>query len=1017
MLRFFIYLLCLLATKSAFSQTGFSVGPIKTLATDLELLQPPEDSVYIDAGFYSIDFAPDGGLYVTASLGFRIIHISPSGAVTSIAGTGEKCEFPYELDCGEGGPATNAKLALIYDIDVAPDGSIYLSESSTYRIRKIDPNGAISIVAGTGNRDYSGDGGSATSAELYHPLKINVDLSGNLYIEDIRIRKVDQNGIINEFKPPIIFNTPSTELLFKGFSGIKPSYNNEFFILSNSRIFKIDSTGILSHIAGNGTNDHISGNGGAAINSGLTVGRMDSDKKGNLYFLETGVFGKPMVRRVSVDGTIDLVAGGGDSDADEIHPYQAKLGNLNDIAVSQNNIVCISERKPMVNRSTLQIRCFEVQDNAQEPPVCPKAGEVCEPEGWPDLTPLTQHYEASKGEPEAAYIHQVLCIASNSCEDYEEDRENSWANGFVKYLFDYLLNPSGLPKSTKVKCPDFIKSLPTANSTCLAYMGYTHQEELRKGFASYCSSNPNGIDYEKWDEDHNNFLIHGVAACFDEVAASGELSAFYANEYKVGVIAFAAGLRERTQYMCNAPDLPPKSQFQNIYQEFEYNKSKPSQLPSPLSKDVLFLTTLADSGSLDIFAEEDLFFLPVGTTVQLHTIRKNSDGSTTDLTGHPNNKYHISSKRSHIRVSPDGKMTVLNTLSALVNERPQVMITVTNDDDVGFGQFAITDKDSDNDLVVDSYEILLGRNPTAADSLDADQDGDTLSDVAESFLGTNPLTIDTDRDGFNDDIEVKAKFDPLNPLCNESIGCNEFTPRLTNISTNGHVNDFGLHAGFIVQGEQPQRFIVLGERFNSGIDATLTLTDASGISIYQSDNWLNEPTANEIQSKLGRSLGDNTDAGFAITLNPGVYIAKLESKNGQFGNGIVAINNTSLDTGQTQLINLSTNGLVNDFGLHAGFIVSGDSPLRVVVLGEKFQSNIDATLKLEDSLGNIVYTNDNWLSDRTSAEVESTIGRRLGDNTDAGFAITLDPGVYIAKLQSKNGQFGNGIIAVNVKPQ
>ena len=78
-------------------------------------------------------------------------------------------------------------------------GNLYIADLDNNRIRKVSPSGIITTVAGNGTEGYSGDNGPATSAELYAPYGVALDASGNLYIADEvnnRIRKVSPSGII-----------------------------------------------------------------------------------------------------------------------------------------------------------------------------------------------------------------------------------------------------------------------------------------------------------------------------------------------------------------------------------------------------------------------------------------------------------------------------------------------------------------------------------------------------------------------------------------------------------------------------------------------------------------------------------------------------------------------------------------------------------------------------------------------------------------------------------------------------
>jgi sugar lactone lactonase YvrE len=82
-------------------------------------------------------------------------------------------------------------------------GNLYIADTANYRIRKITPAGIITTIAGNGQGGFSGDGGSAVSAQLGGPWDMVVDSSGNLYIADTnRIRKVSPSSRYNSQKDP-----------------------------------------------------------------------------------------------------------------------------------------------------------------------------------------------------------------------------------------------------------------------------------------------------------------------------------------------------------------------------------------------------------------------------------------------------------------------------------------------------------------------------------------------------------------------------------------------------------------------------------------------------------------------------------------------------------------------------------------------------------------------------------------------------------------------------------------------
>jgi len=132
---------------------------------------------------------PDDALYVCEFGGHRVRRIDPDGRVTTLAGTGEA---GYS---GDAGPALEARLNKPHELRIGPDGALYVSDSFNHVIRRIDLDRAvISTVAGNGERGFAGDGGPATAASLDRPHSFEFGPDGTLYIADVgnhRIRAVD----------------------------------------------------------------------------------------------------------------------------------------------------------------------------------------------------------------------------------------------------------------------------------------------------------------------------------------------------------------------------------------------------------------------------------------------------------------------------------------------------------------------------------------------------------------------------------------------------------------------------------------------------------------------------------------------------------------------------------------------------------------------------------------------------------------------------------------------------------
>ena len=134
-----------------------------------------------------------GNVYVADTNQARVFRIDPAGTMTTFAGNGQ---FVFS---GDGGPATAASLNEPHGLAIDGVGNVYISDYGHQRVRRVDPTGTISTVAGNGTTGFGGDGGPATAASLNSPLFVAVDSAGRLYIadsENSRVRRVNGNGVI-----------------------------------------------------------------------------------------------------------------------------------------------------------------------------------------------------------------------------------------------------------------------------------------------------------------------------------------------------------------------------------------------------------------------------------------------------------------------------------------------------------------------------------------------------------------------------------------------------------------------------------------------------------------------------------------------------------------------------------------------------------------------------------------------------------------------------------------------------
>lgn len=259
-----------------------------------------------------------GDLLIADRYNNRIRLVNTNGIITTIAGTGA------QGFSGDGEAATNATLNSPNSISFDGFGNLFIADTGNGRIRKLDTNGIIRTVAGTGTAGYSGDHGQATNARLYYPYGVVADSAGNFFIADYynnRIRKVNTSGIITTVAGNGIagYNgdggAATSARIFQP-AGVALDNKGNLYIADqfNNRIRKVDTNGIITTVAGQGptgSNGSYSGDGGAATNASLYwPNGVAVDTAGNLFIAD---FGNNRIRRVDTNGIITTAAGSGDS--------------------------------------------------------------------------------------------------------------------------------------------------------------------------------------------------------------------------------------------------------------------------------------------------------------------------------------------------------------------------------------------------------------------------------------------------------------------------------------------------------------------------------------------------------------------------------------------------------------------------------------------------------------------------------------------------------------------------------
>ena len=204
-----------------------------------------------------------GNLYVVEFNGHRVRRIDGKGFITTIGGTGRKGSG------GVGGPANKADFDSPHSLAVTPKGDVFVADTMNNRVSKIDARtGMLTVIAGTGEKGFSGDGGPAVKARF-----------GNIYC-----------------------------------ASLDPGYERLYLAdLDNRRIRVVDlGTGIVTTVAGNGKKG-VPEDGAEAVNAPLVDPRAVAvDAKGNIYILERSGHA---LRLVDPQGKVRTIAGTGKAGA------------------------------------------------------------------------------------------------------------------------------------------------------------------------------------------------------------------------------------------------------------------------------------------------------------------------------------------------------------------------------------------------------------------------------------------------------------------------------------------------------------------------------------------------------------------------------------------------------------------------------------------------------------------------------------------------------------------------------
>ena len=315
-------------------------------------------SVALFGGLSGIAQDTQGNIYVADRNNNKIKKIDTNGNVITIAGSG---------DTGTAdGQGILATFTQPNGVTVDIDGNIYVIGSSN-KIRKIDTDGNVTTIAGSGNS--GSDDGQGTSATFNGLNGITVDNQGNLYVADSmnnKIRKIDTDGNVTTFTGSGSAGSDDGQGASATFNypyDVEVDNNGNIYVADylNHKIRKIDSSGNVTTIAGSGTSGSADGQGTLATfyrPSGVTL-----DANGNIYVADTW---NNKIRKIDINGNVTTIAGSIQGYVDNSSALVARFYWPRDVIIDTGGNLFIADyNNNVVRKLTTMVSISGVPGNSE----------------------------------------------------------------------------------------------------------------------------------------------------------------------------------------------------------------------------------------------------------------------------------------------------------------------------------------------------------------------------------------------------------------------------------------------------------------------------------------------------------------------------------------------------------------------------------------------------------------------------------------------------------------------------
>lgn len=293
-------MLCLLCLNSLFSQV------VSTFAGPLGM-KGDKDGTGIAARFevpHGICFDPSGNMYVADEGTVKIKKVTPSGVVTTFAGSGSTGSAD--------GTGTAASFSYPRGLCSDASGNIYVADASNHKIRKITPAGVVTTLAGSGTPGSAN--GTGAAASFNYPHGICIDAAGDLYVsENIgnRIRKVTQAGVVTTLAgsgAAGATDATGTAASFQSPTGVCADAAGNIYVsdYGNQKIRKVTPAGVVTTFAGTGSTGSVNATGTAASFNGPYA--ICIDAAGDLYVSDRSNY---KIRKITPAAVVSTFSGSG----------------------------------------------------------------------------------------------------------------------------------------------------------------------------------------------------------------------------------------------------------------------------------------------------------------------------------------------------------------------------------------------------------------------------------------------------------------------------------------------------------------------------------------------------------------------------------------------------------------------------------------------------------------------------------------------------------------------------------